>query len=1494
MTALILLTAVMLGQTAPPANAPTTRPGVRRITVASPSKAADAKTPTTRPAAKASVAAPRPGANPPVTPDAPVTRVVVPPARPAGPAPANNRPAAIPGRPGQPALPANAAAPGQTTTRPANEVAARVRSLTGLSGAPIQVQATQDGLLIIGNDNDVAIIQELLTEMDDQPNVEPAFQVFRLENAPAATVATQLENFWNKAKVSPSGGGIRPEDRLSIIPESRSNSVMVATSKPNMELIADIIKQIDAPLREDKAPVLFEPIPLKHVKADEAADQVREMLKQLKDRRKSETEPATIIADARAGQILVSASKADFEEIKKMVALIDVPAVPGISAVKLAIFPLKKATADQLVKALTDILSTKPATGTATQGKGMSDQLRRLELVVMGPGGPKELPNIDLEKQVRVFSEPGTNSVIVATSEANLEAVKALIEMLDSMPLGDEIGIRIYSLQYADAEQLQTSIQAMFDKSQDLAVPPKRTTVGDRVPPNDVGKALAFRINIAIDKRTNTLLIAGRPEQLDFIDGLIKKVDVKEEIGHYVPRLVALENADAKTVADALQKLIDQRQKNNDADGKIIARRETITLLPDTRSNSLIIVANDANFEEMSNLARSIDSAKLQLVGGAQFFEIKNTDVVRVGDMLDQLMKGIQTTATDSKQFQYAVVADPRSRTLLVSGSRDALRKAEELVTRLDVAPVGPTAESHVYTLTLGSSRQIAQVLTDLFEKRNQSGGTGGKQLAQTPVLIQSVDASNSLLVTASADEHAVIQSLLSTLDKPSTLAQQFRVFPLVNAKAEGLSDTLGKLLKDQQAGSSSAKSTGPPPVAITPEPRTNSLLVYGPPDVMTNVAQLIEKIDTAKSISDKALRVFKLRNAQANDLSKRLEDFFKNAQQGSGGASSKDGNQFIIHFDDLDPVTGQTVKRVLVHQDITVTPDPATNSLMVLAPNDSIGMMQHLVEMLDSVEPRPTDMRVFQLRNADAEEMRKMLEELFKAAGTGTGGTSGSSTQERTRLQLANTNASLSGGLSLESGGVISIAFATDRRTNSLIAAGSLSNLRTVANLVDELDVKDQDDRVVRVVRLRYAPAKDVATALKAYFDAEATINKQVAEGESKARLADRQVTVQEAGDIQNTMLLSYSPRMETQIINVVDELDVPPPQVMVQVLMAEVTLNDSLELGMEFALQDLNFSQHKTTTATGVIQGEGFDKVFGFDLGAQGTGLGGVSFTITGEDFNFLVRALQVEGRLDVLSRPSILVQDSQQATITVGERVPTIQDINISSTGQVTPSVTYEEVGIKLEVTPIINPDGFVNLKIKPEISAIGSSSVSVASGVTLPTFTTRNADTSVTVKDGETIIIGGLITSNENTKENKIPLLGDIPLLGVLARFSSHTQTKTELLMILTPHVIRDAEQARRLSIQMRDETNMIDNIRRNPLMQGLQVKPEDEFGPSERPQRPAGVLRDLPGTDGTYGPVQEEYGPPLSAVLKPSSDASATAATFRLQKRVNATPATAGK
>jgi type II secretion system protein D len=1674
MTASVLLLVAVLGQTTQPAGPTAGQPGGpplggRRITVS------------TRPATP-----PRPSVLP--IPILPTTT--------------------------RPGVEVRVAPTGEQTVTPTTMPADMGALLSGLTGDRVEVEVLADGSIVLrGSPEDVAIWQRFIAQLEAEPGVRPVFRVFRLENAQAATLASQIRQVWNDAH-RPTVGAARPEDQVNIVAEPRANLLMVATAEKNIDEIASLIRELDQPLAEKDQPVLFQPIPLKHIKANEAEAAVRDLLKDLQQRRNAPgAEPATIRADMRTNSLLVSASKGDFEQIRKLVELIDVPPTPGISAVKLAIFPLKQAVASDLVGAINEILTAEPTTGRTSQAAAMKEQLRRLQMILMGPGGAKPLPDLDLERQIRVFAEEGTNSVIVATSEENLEPMRALIELLDSVPLADEIHVRIFPLRFADAETLLTNLKALFDPGPELPELPGRTTINDRVPVNAEGRALAYRITFAAHKGTNTLIAAGRTEQLALVENIINKVDVREGLGDLTPRLVKLEHSDVKAIADVLQKLADQRQRVSDAVGPNIALRRNILIIPDQRTNSLVIVAEPETYEEMAKLARELDGSpnrfagqfqiiplenliaadlvekmgdlwkrraqlrqaanlpaddpvivadartnslivsanpedvealnnlvkqlerqkispmmeirtlvirhndparvadtlrsifeeRLQnstaagqqeqvservaivedpltrtlliasnkanydeivrlvnqldkppaldsvirtffirnanvtrlaemindlftggvyqgpnvprdlpealtrvtvvadersralivsaspeniaiveklvqqvdqtdmplLTGSAQFFRIENGDVVRVADMLDQALKGIQATLEDAKQLQYVVVPDPRTRSLMVSGTRDAIKQAEALVPRLDVAAGTPAAQPRVYTLQLASARQLAPILTELFEQRERGGAGAAQPARTTPVLVQSVEGTNSLIVTASPEDHAFVQELLKSLDVSSTMSQQMRVFPLSQARAEGLADTLRELLQEQLRG-----REGAPPVAVTPEARTNSLIVFAPPDLMNNIAQIIQSLDTTQPVTDMALRVFKLRNAEAEDMAERLREFF---QEAAGERES--ARRMIITFPtkERDPVTGEPVQKRLVYQDVTLTPDPATNSLMVLAPRDSMDMMAHLVEMLDSVELRTAQVQIFHLQNEDAEEMRDTLEELFQA-GT-TGGRRGAG-EGATRLQFPGEGGVAIGG----EGGVTEMAFATDRRTNSLLAAGSQANLRIVERLVLELDSRDIPDRKTRVVHLRYANAEDVAETLKAYFEEESQVVEAAAgsAGEAPTRQLERRVTVEDAGETQNTLVLAYSPRLEAQIMNIIDELDLPPPQVMIQVLMAEITLDNRLEMGMEFALQDLNFSEHSYLNRNNILQGSGFDNIFGVDLGAQGqSSLGGISFTITGEDFNFLVRALQTEGRLEVLSRPAIMVQDNQDANINVGSRVPTIQDINISSTGFVTPSVSYENVGVILDVTPIINPDGFVNLKIAPEISSIGTSSVTVASGVSLPVFETRSAETSVTVKDGETIIIGGLITNRVNESENKVPLLGDIPLLGNLFRATVKTNSKTELLMVLTPHVIRDEADARRISIQMRDQTGILGDVRRSPLMGKLQDKAEDHCGP----EGPAPFGPTAPPAE-EYGPIPEDYGPPAGALH--NNGARSDTATYRIGRSAQPT------
>jgi general secretion pathway protein D len=165
--------------------------------------------------------------------------------------------------------------------------------------------------------------------------------------------------------------------------------------------------------------------------------------------------------------------------------------------------------------------------------------------------------------------------------------------------------------------------------------------------------------------------------------------------------------------------------------------------------------------------------------------------------------------------------------------------------------------------------------------------------------------------------------------------------------------------------------------------------------------------------------------------------------------------------------------------------------------------------------------------------------------------------------------------------------------------------------------------------------------------------------------------------------------------------------------------------------------------------------------------------------------------EGKLKVLATPRILVLDNQTANINVGQSVPRITNTQISSiSGTAINSVAYTNVGIILNVTPHIHPDGLVTMVVAPEISDVASQaeSVPLGNGVSSPTFDLNSAQTTVAVRNGTTVVIGGMIHDSYDDTVQKVPVLGDIPLLGLLFSNTSRTVTKRELMIFLTPYVV----------------------------------------------------------------------------------------------------------
>ena len=252
--------------------------------------------------------------------------------------------------------------------------------------------------------------------------------------------------------------------------------------------------------------------------------------------------------------------------------------------------------------------------------------------------------------------------------------------------------------------------------------------------------------------------------------------------------------------------------------------------------------------------------------------------------------------------------------------------------------------------------------------------------------------------------------------------------------------------------------------------------------------------------------------------------------------------------------------------------------------------------------------------------------------------------------------------------------------------------------------------------------------------------------------------------------------------IKTVIANLDKPKPQVQIDVVFLQVDHDKDLDLGAEASYTgpiSLN-SQPATGTAStnfGVTAAQ-----------AVPTTYGGF-YSIANSKLNATIHLLATDNKTQILSRPSILTRSGQQASVMVGQSIPIITNSQVSSvTNAITNTVTYQDIGIILNVTPFITTEGNVEMIVSPQTSSLSSTTVPISTGVNSPVINKTSADTVVVTPSDQTIIIGGLIASQKNDTVNKVPLLGDIPLVGNLFKHTVNNRTKSELLIFLTPHVV----------------------------------------------------------------------------------------------------------
>lgn len=383
-------------------------------------------------------------------------------------------------------------------------------------------------------------------------------------------------------------------------------------------------------------------------------------------------------------------------------------------------------------------------------------------------------------------------------------------------------------------------------------------------------------------------------------------------------------------------------------------------------------------------------------------------------------------------------------------------------------------------------------------------------------------------------------------------------------------------------------------------------------------------------------------------------------------------------------------------------------------------------------------------------------------------------------------------------SGGAKIIA---DERTNTLIAIGDSQTLDRVQELVSKLDVSvPKGAGRVHVYYLQNADADELAKVLSGIPLEESVNLGASAAGQPAPKPAPRpQVKKSDISIIAdlatNALVITATPEEFAALKTVIEKLDIPREQVLVEVLIAEVSFTKTMELGVEWRVADDLDSD--VAVFGGTTFGE-FDQLVATFPAVPDSGLvvGAIGETISFGDLEFpslgaLIRALKTDTDVNILSTPTIVTTDNKEAEIIVGQTVPFQTSQKFDSNNQPVFTFDYRDVGITLRLTPQINSSNFVKMDIFSKLEALIASTVGTSE--LAPTTLKRQANTTVVVKDGHTVVIGGIIRDDQVKNVSSVPILGSLPILGPLFRSENTRLEKVNLLIFLTPHVISNSSQ-----------------------------------------------------------------------------------------------------
>ena len=906
---------------------------------------------------------------------------------------------------------------------------------------------------------------------------------------------------------------------------------------------------------------------------------------------------------------------------------------------------------------------------------------------------------------------------------------------------------------------------------------------------DEEGRAIRFDFNFTSEEIKGVLEWLSRETDLTIIA-------TEEDIQGKKFALINLRNV---TIEEVIEQI------------KTVLTQYDLTLI---QTDSTLLVTTFSRAMVTKGIVKSItpDPNLVEMTDEIQTYIIRLTNVV-ASQLVDDLKPLLNKQAH--------ITADDGTNSLVITDVSSNIRR---IVTILQVADQSERfpLKILVYPLSYADANGLAQALTNIFREEGgrderQSGGgtrmtaeearaaveqmktdgTGYELLDGTIVIIPETN-SNSLVLKASEANLVILQEIIKDLDVPSTAQTEIRTFRLQYAAAEDVAEALREVLTGEnqenrrrmdawdrarlrnwqrEQGVDQQGIVGE--VNVSPSARLNVILVSSDPRNFSIIEKVIQELDQEQTQEE--IRLYFLKFADAETLVPNLQDLFE------GGSAGRDRDRPWWDRRRDEPTEGGGFG---VQGEVHLVADVRLNAIMISTSSQNFETIDALIAKLDVNMPdQEWGTRTFKLKYADAENIAAMINNVYQ----GGSGNNDDFFFFLPRNQRNQTQGSLAGNVTAE-------AYPTLNAV--IISTATQRNFELITQFINDLDTPTPEGQkeITTTIRLEYADATQLETVLQQVWEGEgeggggfsfraffASGGRQQQQDINSLR---GKVTVF-ADANTNTLIITTRQRYLPDVEALIKKLDFVRGQVWIDIQILEVTLDETTKLGIELTAQEnklFGVSPVPGNPLIGSLEGQlGLEQeISGFNLG------------LATKEYMALLHTLMRENKVQTLSTPSLLTRDSTAATWSSGRRIPYLQSVDTTSIlGEAVsqPLFNYDfidpPVGINIDITPYIaksqaGEDGKRTIGL--QINNISASNFIEFTDFNAPITDDNAISVHIDVEDGQQIVVGGIIRKKQKQVENKFPILGDIPLLGRLFKSTETAIEDTEIVIIITPHIV----------------------------------------------------------------------------------------------------------